>query len=156
MKDRSTETATGGMTITRVFDAPRELVFKAWTDPAQFAHWFGGREAAVPVSTVSMDVRPGGDWRATMFAGPDRHEIHWHGSYREVAEPERLVFTISDQPAETAGDEVVTVVLTELGDSRTEMRVHQGGGHLTPEGYEMAKQGYAGFFDAMEELLARR
>jgi uncharacterized protein YndB with AHSA1/START domain len=156
MNDRSTETATGGMTITRVFDAPRELVFKAWTDPAQFAHWFGGREAEVPVSTVSMDVRPGGDWRATMFAGPDRHEIHWHGSYREVAEPERLVFTISDQPAETAGDEVVTVVLTELGDSRTEMRVHQGGGHLTPEQYEGAKQGYAAFFDALEELLARR
>jgi uncharacterized protein YndB with AHSA1/START domain len=156
MNDRSTETATGGMTITRVFDAPRDLVFKAWTDPAQFAQWFGGKEAEVPVSRVSMDVRPGGDWRATMFAGPDRQEIHWHGSYREVVEPERLVFTLSDQPSDTAGDEVVTVVLTELGDSRTEMRVHQGGGHLTPEGYEMVKQGYTGFFDAMEELLARR
>jgi uncharacterized protein YndB with AHSA1/START domain len=156
MNEQSTDTATGGLTMTRVFDASRDLVFQAWTVPAQFAQWFGGKDADVPASTVSMDVRAGGDWRATMFAGPERHEIHWHGSYREVVEPERVVFTISDQPGETSSPEVVTVVLTQLDGSRTEMRVHQGGGNLTPEQYEMTKQGYTAFFDAMEELLARR
>jgi uncharacterized protein YndB with AHSA1/START domain len=63
-----------------------------------------------------MEVRAGGDWRATMFAGPERREIHWHGTYREVKAPERLVFTISDQVEPgPAGDEVVTVVLTRAG-----------------------------------------
>ena len=56
----------------------------------------------MPLSTVSMDVRPGGSWRATMFADAGRHEIRWKGEYREVVEPERLVFTISDQPGDDA------------------------------------------------------
>jgi uncharacterized protein YndB with AHSA1/START domain len=156
MNEHSTDTATGGLTMTRVFDAPRQLIFQAWTDPGQFAQWFGGKDAEVPVSSVSMDVRVGGGWQATMFAGPERHEIHWHGAYREVVEPERVVFTISDQPGETSSPEVVTVVLTQLNGSRTEMRVHQGGGNLTSEQYEMTKHGYTAFFDAMEELVARR
>ena len=88
----------GGITITRVFEAPRELVWKEWTEPERFADWFGGGESEVPLSTVSMDVRPGGTWRLTMFADPGRREIHWNGEYREVDEPERLVFTVSDQP----------------------------------------------------------
>jgi len=89
-----------GITITRVFDAPREAVWKEWTEPERFADWFGGSESEVPLSTVSMDVRPGGSWRLTMFADPGRREIHWHGEYREVVE--RLVFTLSDQPGEDA------------------------------------------------------
>ena len=88
-----------GITITRVFDAPREQVWKEWTEPQCFADWFGGSEAEC-VSTVSMDVTEGGAWRATIFAGPARREIHWKGEYREVVEPERLVFTLSDQPTE--------------------------------------------------------
>jgi uncharacterized protein YndB with AHSA1/START domain len=87
-----------GITITRVFDAPRERVWQEWTEPEGFADWFGGAGAEVPLSTVSMDVRPGGSWRATMFADPGRREIHWKGEYREVVEPERLVFTVSDRP----------------------------------------------------------
>ena len=59
--------AAQGVTITRVFDAPREEVWKEWTEPERFADWFGGAEAEVPVSTVTMDVREGGAWRATMF-----------------------------------------------------------------------------------------
>jgi uncharacterized protein YndB with AHSA1/START domain len=87
-----------GITITRVFDAPRELVFKAWTEPERFVRWFGLADSEVPLSTIAMDVRPGGAWRATMFAGPDRYQIQWRGVYHEVVEPERLVFTITDQP----------------------------------------------------------
>jgi uncharacterized protein YndB with AHSA1/START domain len=141
-----------GITITRVFDAPRELVFRAWTEPERFARWFGLADSEVPPSTVSMDLRPGGAWRATMFAGPDRREIRWWGVYHEVVPPERLVFTISDQPGDEA--EVVTVVLTELGDGKTEMVFHQGGGHLSAEEYPRAKQGWSGFFERMAEHLA--
>ena len=52
--------AEGGFTTTRVFDAPRERVWREWTEPDAFADWFGGREAEVPASTVAMDVRPAG------------------------------------------------------------------------------------------------
>jgi uncharacterized protein YndB with AHSA1/START domain len=140
-----------GITIIRVFDAPREHVWREWTEPECFADWFGGVESEVPVSTVSMDVRPGGSWRLTMFAA--RGEIHWNGEYREVEEPERLVFTVSDQPGADVY-ELVTVVLTDLGDGRTEMHFEQSGGNLSPEEYERAGQGWSSFFDRIAERLA--
>src|SRR5215208_2065966 len=129
-----------GISFIRVFDAPRERVWREWTEPERFADWFGGSEAEVPVATVSMDVRPGGVWRATMFAGPDRREIRWKGSYLEVVEPERLVLTFSDEPGEEY--ELVTVVLADLGDGRTEMRFQQRG-RMSPEEYERAERGWA-------------
>jgi uncharacterized protein YndB with AHSA1/START domain len=139
-----------GITITRVFDAPRELVFRMWTEPEHFADWFGA-DAEVPVSSVSMDVRPGGEWRATMLAGPDG-TIPWRGVYQEVVEPERLVLTITDRPG---GEyELLTVVLTDLGDNRTEMRFQQAGGHMNAEEYGRAEQGWGAFFDRMTQRLA--
>jgi uncharacterized protein YndB with AHSA1/START domain len=148
--------AAEGITITRVFDAPRDLVFRAWTEPERFARWFGLEDSEVPVSTVSMDVRPGGAWRATMFAGPQRHEIRWWGVYCEVVPPERLAFTVSDQPEGEGEGEIVTVVLTDLGDDKTEMVFHQGGGHLPPDEYPRAKQGWTAFFDRMAAQLAHQ
>jgi uncharacterized protein YndB with AHSA1/START domain len=141
-----------GITITRVFEAPRERVWKEWTQPEPFADWFGGPESEIPLDTVSMDVRPGGSWRATMYAGPERREIQWKGEYREVVEPERLVFTVSDQPGED-DDELVIVVLTDLGDGRTEMLFQQHG-RMTPEQYERAGEGWGSFFDRVDERLA--
>jgi uncharacterized protein YndB with AHSA1/START domain len=141
-----------GITITRVFDAPREQVWKEWTEPERFADWYGGSEAEVPVSTVSMDVKEGGRWRATMFAGPERREIQWKGEYHEVVPPERLVFTVSDQPGKHEW-ELVTVVLADLGDGRTEMHFEQRG-RLPAEVYERAGQGWSTFFDRMAERLA--
>jgi uncharacterized protein YndB with AHSA1/START domain len=143
---------TDGITITRIFDAPRDRVWKEWTEPEAFADWFGGTESEIPLSSVSMDVRPGGSWRATMFARPGRREIRWKGEYREVVEPERLVFTVSDQPGEEAY-ELVTVVLTDLGDGRTEMLFQQRG-HMSAEQYERAGQGWSSFFDRIDERLA--
>ena len=140
-----------GITITRIFDAPRGRVWEEWIEPERFADWFGGGETEVPLSTVSMDVRPGGSWRATMFAGPGRREIRWKGEYREVVEPERLVFTISDQPGEEAY-ELITVVLTDLGAGRTEMLFQQRGG-MSAEQYEGAGEGWSSFFDRIAEHL---
>ncbi len=144
--------AEQGITITRVFDAPRERVWQEWTEPERFADWFGGPESEVPPATVSMDVRPGGSWRLTMFADPGRREIRWQGEYREVVEPERLVFTLSDQPEEDAY-ELVTVVLSDLGDGRTEMLFQQRG-RLPAEVYERAGKGWSMFFDRIAEHLA--
>src|SRR6266516_5510637 len=152
MAEPPTPDAETGIAITRVFDAPRERVWKEWTEPERFADWYGGAAAEIPLSTVSMDVREGGRWRATMYFGPARREIRWKGEYREVVEPERLVFTVSDQPGEDEW-ELVTVMLTDLGDGRTEMRFQQRG-HLPPEVYERAGEGWGTCCDRLAERLA--
>jgi uncharacterized protein YndB with AHSA1/START domain len=143
---------TGGFATTRVFHAARERVWREWTEPACFADWFGGADCEVPLSTVAMDVRPGGTWRATMFCGAERREIRWTGEYHEVAAPERLVFTISDEPGDDSY-ELVSVVLVDLGDGRTEMRFEQRG-HMRPEGYDGARKGWGTFFARIDERLA--
>jgi uncharacterized protein YndB with AHSA1/START domain len=142
-----------GITISRIFDAPRERVWMEWTEPARFADWFGGGDSEVPVSEVSMDVRVGGAWRATMFSGPERRESNWHGEYREVVAPERLVLTFCDEPS---GElyELVIVVLTDLGDGRTEMHFQQLG-HMSAKQYDAAREGWGTFFDRIAERLAR-
>jgi uncharacterized protein YndB with AHSA1/START domain len=145
---------TVGITVTRVFDAPRERVWREWTEPEAFADWFGGREGEVPLSSVSMDVRLGGAWRLTMYGGRERREIFWSGEYLEVVEPERLVFTVSDQP-QLDVYELITVVLTELSDGRTEMFFQQRG-RMSAEQYKGAEQGWSTFFDRMAERLAER
>jgi uncharacterized protein YndB with AHSA1/START domain len=112
-------------------------VWKEWTEPAAFADWFGGTQAEIPVETVSMDVRDGGQWRATMIVGPDRREIQWSG-------------TFCDRPDNDC--ELMTVVLTEPEEGWTEMLVRQRGG-MTPEEYERARSGLSSFLDRMAQRL---
>src|SRR6478609_9538353 len=96
-------------TITRTLRAPRELVFEAITKPEHFSVWFGTAAVEVPHDTLTMDVRPGGDFRAVMHL-PDGNRINWTGSYIEVDPPSHLAMTISDQP----GDDVGLPVLFDL------------------------------------------
>jgi uncharacterized protein YndB with AHSA1/START domain len=143
-----------GIRIRRVFDAPRERVWREWTDPESFADWYGGPEWEVPLSSVTMDVRPGGSLRLTMFGPPeDRRRIDWDGEYLEVEAPARLVFTIRNRPG-TEDFELVTIVLTDLGDGRTEMLFEQRGS-MSPEQYERATEGWATFLDRLQERLTR-
>jgi uncharacterized protein YndB with AHSA1/START domain len=76
--------------MTREFDAPRELIFKAYTDPELVPKWWGLRDNVTTVDV--MDVRPGGTWRY-VERSPDGQEYGFHGEYREVAPPDRLVYT---------------------------------------------------------------
>ena len=115
---------TEPIAITRVFEAPRERVWREFTEPDRFADWFGGAEGEVPPSSVAMDVRVGGAWRLTMRMRGG--VVSWHGDYREVVEAERIVFTLSDQPRD-AGHALVIVELVEVGEGRTEMRLEQHG-----------------------------
>ena len=140
-----------GISLVRVFDADRDRVWREWTEPERFADWFGGVDCIIPLDEISMDVRPGGAWRATMYCDGGARAIRWHGAYREVVPPERLVLTFSDDP--DGDDEVVTVELVDLGDGRTEMRFEQRG-TLPPEGYEHAGSGWSRFFDRVSERLA--
>ncbi len=76
--------------ITRVFDAPRALVFQAYIDPALIPRWWGPRGVTTIVD--KMDVRPGGVWRY-IHRGADGEEWAFNGVYREITPPERLVYT---------------------------------------------------------------
>ena len=105
---------TRTLTITRVFNAPRDLVFKAWTDPKQMAVWWGPKDFTNPVCEV--DARQGGAIRIHM-KGPDGTVYPMHGSFREVKAPERLVFvcTAHDEGDDPGFEIVNTVVFTEQG-----------------------------------------
>src|SRR3954462_9852969 len=85
--------------ITRVFDAPRRLVWEALTNPEHVPHWFGPRGWTLPV--CQMDFRPGGAWRFVVH-GPDGTDMGMRGVYQEITPPERLVSTESfdDYPGE--------------------------------------------------------
>jgi uncharacterized protein YndB with AHSA1/START domain len=145
-----TDTALGAprITIERKFDAPRELVFAAWTDPAQFGSWFGTAETTV--TDVQMDLRVGGAWSARMVLG-EGNEIPWHGTYTEIDPPGRLAMTLSDRPGEEF--EPVTIDLVEV-DGSTLMTFKQYGDHMDDAGYAAAEKGWQAFFDDLAAGLA--
>lgn len=131
-------------TITRVYDAPRELVWKAWTDPEHVARWFGPRGITTPRSTITMDVRPGGTFELTMVSDDDGTEYPSGGTFLEVVEPERLVWRDRNI------DMTVTITFADLGD-RTEMTCHVVGETGGAEAYD----GWSTMLDKLGELVAR-
>lgn len=96
------------LVVTRTFDAPRELVFRVWTDPEHIAQWWGPHGFKTTVH--EMEVRPGGRWRYSM-RGPDGNDYPFEGTYVDVVKPERLVFdgTIHGSPEQRVWTEVVFV-----------------------------------------------
>jgi len=109
--------------FTRVFDAPRSLVFRAWTDPKQLVKWFAPQ--GFSVAFLEMDLRPGGAWRKCMRS-PEGVEYWRHGTYIEVVEPERLVFTyVSDDPASDPDHETIVTMIFEDQGATTLMTFRQ-------------------------------
>ena len=79
-------------TLTHVFNAPRDLVWRAWTESEQLTRWWGPEGLHTPLNTIEMDVRPGGVFRLTMVLDADGTAFPSDMAFREVVEPERLVF----------------------------------------------------------------
>ncbi len=153
----SAHSDAGGITIVRIFDAPRELVYRAWTEGEQFAAWFGEDDSSVPLETMSMDARPGGAWSLIMLYGPDRTELPFAGEFIELVEPERVVMTVADATGVGSGaTERFTVVLRDLGDGRTEMTFTQTGGNLPADEYSRALRGELIFLDRLSSHLKTR
>ena len=118
-KDHPTEEpAVRELVITRVFDALRSLIFKAWVDPKHLAQWWGPHGFTNPV--CELDVRPGGAIRIHM-RGPDGTVYPMTGVYREIVEPERLVFTSAalDQEGQPLFEVLNTVIFAKQGGKTT-------------------------------------
>lgn len=140
------------LVITRVFDAPRELVFRAWTDPARLAQWWGPRNFTAP--SVDLDLTEGGRWRTCIRSEADGTEYWSRGVYREIVAPERLVFTFAwEEPEGSPGTEtLVTVVLDDEGD-RTRMTFHHAAFSSAKE-RDSHEEGWAESFDDLAAVLA--
>jgi uncharacterized protein YndB with AHSA1/START domain len=119
-----TEPADRVLVITRIFDAPRELVFKAWTEPQHLVRWMGPR--GFKSTVLHSDLRAGGAYRIHM-RGPEGDD-HWtQGIFREIVEPERLVMVGSWADANgnpTSPETVLTITLEEDG-GKTRLTLHQ-------------------------------
>lgn len=139
------------ITLTRIFEAPIDKVWLAWTDPKQFAKWFGA-PGQVDLSSAAADLKEGGEWKATTV-DTDGAKFPFVGKYRQIVQPTRLVFTFENVADRNDPKvEVVTIILSDLG-GKTEMIFKQAG-NLPDKEYETGlKQGWTGFFDKLAEIL---
>lgn len=119
------------LTLTRMLNAPRELVFKVWTDPKHFAEWWGPREFTAPI--CELDARPGGKMHILMKG--ENHENDLDGTFHEIIEPEKIVFTVTgfkNKDGVPGIENYFTVTLNEK-DGKTEMIVHIEVKKIAPE-----------------------
>jgi len=147
---RNNADAERELIIRRTFDAPRELVFRAWTEPQLLAQWSCPR--GFTCSENRGELRVGGAFSACMRS-PEGTEHRLRGVYREIVPPERLVFTHCwvDERGTPGPETLVTVMLAERG-GRTEMMFHQGlfASIAARDGHE---QGWTSCFEQLAELL---
>jgi uncharacterized protein YndB with AHSA1/START domain len=148
-----TET-TNEFTITRVFDAPVEVLWRAWTDPDELVHWLHPRGVATPRDTIDFDTREGGTYRYVMVNEADGSEYPTGGTYLEVVEGERLKFTWGNPDESMDGAPIITVTLAPQGD-RTEMTFHLDGLNVDLLGAGIY-EGWLGAFDVMDDYLGGR
>ena len=143
-------TAQHELVITRTFDAPRELVFRAWSKPEHMVRWLGPKDWTAPSCT--MDFRPGGAYRACIRS-PEGNENWMRGVYREIVEPERLVFTFAwEKEGEFGRENLVTITFSQQGE-KTRMTFRQAF-FETIENRDSHHGGWSSCFDRLEQFLA--
>jgi uncharacterized protein YndB with AHSA1/START domain len=148
--EREAPPAESTLFIKRTFDAPRDLVWEAWSDPEQAKQWWGPDGFTAPI--VELDERPGGKWRALMRS-PDGKDLWQHGVYREIVPPELTSYTFvwDEQPDR---EMLVTVAFAERGD-KTEITFRQGIFNSTEE-RDGHRDGWNQTFDRFAAYLKTR
>ncbi|MGH6905277.1 MAG: SRPBCC family protein [Geminicoccaceae bacterium] len=144
------EAAAPDLVITRVFEAPPDLVFQAWTEGEHLVHWSAPH--GFTITHGEGDVRPGGVWRCCMRS-PDGAE-HWLGGvYREVDEPERLVFThVWEDEGRPGHQTLVTVTFAEQ-EGKTKLTFQQAGFESVAS-RDAHEAGWTGCLDRLAGYLA--
>lgn len=139
--------------LSRVFEAPVATVFRAWTDPELVKRWWGPRDFTVPFAEI--DLREGGAYRIGMRR-PDGGEHVLFGTYVQIMEPTRLVYTWSmeEAPGDDAPDSLVTVAFRPVGDMTEIQLTHE---KLPPSksAFDAHYFGWLGSLDRLEEMVAK-
>jgi len=138
--------------LVRIFDAPRELVFRAWTDPQHLARWWGPEHFTNPVCEV--DARVGGTLRIVMRA-PDGNDYPMRGVFKEVVRPERLVFTnIAVDAEDRPIIEGLTTVLFAAEGQKTRVTLRTRGKAVAPVAIQYLQGMEMGWSQSLTKLAA--
>lgn len=138
--------------LTRVFNAPRELVFQAWIDPQQLAKWWGPECFTNPI--CELDARPGGEILIHMTA-PDGTVYPMGGMFHEITPPEKIVMTTTafhDDKNNVQLENLNTILFTETSDGKTELKLHVVVQKATPEMDVPLSGMEAGWSQSLEKL----
>ncbi|MGH3062339.1 MAG: SRPBCC family protein [Gaiellaceae bacterium] len=137
--------------LTRIFEAPRERVFRAWTDPDEVAAWFGPEQFDTPRERVRIDPRVGGRYELTMVQRKGGAEFAVGYEILELVEPELIV--LRSDPMPEVGMHEPTVVRVEFHDHGAKTRMTLSDGPY-PEGRGHAETGWSAAFDKLATLVA--
>lgn len=140
---------TGEVRISRLFRAPRELVFNAWIDPDQIAVWCAPEGCEVPRETVDIDPRPGGRIHFSMVDSASGDVIPVRFEVLEISEPELLVLASEPQPEFGLPHPMLTRVVFEADGDATRLTLTQG-----PHTDEMRREASAGWGSTLDKLEA--
>ena len=132
------------VTHTRVFTAPRELVFRCLLTPEHLTHFWGPAGMSAPLDGIRVDPRPGGVFETLMVADSGQGSYTMRAVFDEVVEPERISWT------ETASGMRTVSTLVDLGDGRTQVVITQSD---VPEAY-LAPENQQGFLSSLDKLQA--
>jgi uncharacterized protein YndB with AHSA1/START domain len=144
------QTADQQVVITRVFDAPRDLVFRAWTDPGHVAKWFGPQGFDIPRDSVVIDLRVGGRFELRMVNSQMGFDTRLVYEIVELVEPELLV--LRHEPKPEMGIPDATVTRVELHDENGKTRMVLTDGPYVESGH--AESGWSQAFDKLAALVS--
>ena len=130
--------------VRRVFDAPRELVFRCMTEPEHLAHFWGPTGTHAPIESITVDARPGGAFATVMVNDADGSSYATNATYIEVTAPERLSWV------EQHSGMTVTATFTDLGEHRTQVDIEQ---RNVPAAM-LAPEAQAGFLTSLDRFAA--
>jgi uncharacterized protein YndB with AHSA1/START domain len=137
--------------ITRIFDAPRERVFRAWTDPDEVAEWYGPEQFDTPRDKIRIDLRVGGRYELTMVQRSDGAEFPASYEILELVEPELLVLRSDPMPEYGMPEPIVTRVEFHDHGDKTRMTLSDG---PYPTNREQAEAGWNGAFEKLARFVA--
>jgi uncharacterized protein YndB with AHSA1/START domain len=139
----------GEVTITRTYDAPRDLVFECMITPEHLTHFWGPVGVTTPIDKIKVDPKPGGVFDTVMVSDADGSEYPSHGVYVEFDPPSKLSWTEPD----VEGGMLTSVTFKDLGGGRTEVVIHQTN---VPEMYRSAEalEGFNSSLDRFAEYIS--